>query len=263
MCIERCRSKCRYIGCVMPDLLILLVAEPTIVAAYVIFGMLGFGSTLFSTPLLAHVLPLSTVVPALALTDFIASCANGFKLSTHVARAELRRLVPAMFIGSAVGAWLLFSVPVRGLMLMLGSFVVFYGLNGLRRQEQKPPLNPRWAWWFGGAGGVLSALFGAGGWVYSMYLLRRLNDPQQIRATQTAVLTVSSFIRVGLFTAAGRYFDPQLLILVFCLLPAMALGLYISHRITLRMDRRRFMRVLYSVLIVTGSSLVIRSLQGG
>lgn len=247
----------------MPDLLTLLVADPIIVAAYVIFGMVGFGSTLFSTPLLAHVLPLSTVVPALALTDFTASCANGFKLGAHVARAELLRLVPAMFIGSALGAWILFAVPVKALMLMLGIFVVLYALNGLRPQAPKPPLNPRWSWWFGGAGGVLSALFGAGGWVYSMYLLRRLDDPQQIRATQTAVLTVSSFIRVGLFTAAGRYFDTRLLVLVLCLLPAMALGLYISHHVTLRLDRRRFMLVLYSVLLATGGSLVIRALRGG
>ncbi|MDB5942623.1 MAG: sulfite exporter TauE/SafE family protein [Ramlibacter sp.] len=148
----------------MPDLIVLLVAEPTLVVAYVVFGMVGFGTTLVSAPILAHVLPLSTVVPALALTDFVASVANGFRLGAHVARKEVLRLVPAMVIGSAAGAWLLFSVPVRTLMLLLGVFVVLYALNGLRPQEPKPPLAPAWAWWFGGAGGVLSALLGAGGW---------------------------------------------------------------------------------------------------
>ena len=43
----------------MPDLLVLLVAEPTLVVAYVVFGMVGFGTTLVSAPVLAHVLPLS------------------------------------------------------------------------------------------------------------------------------------------------------------------------------------------------------------
>ena len=51
-------------GWPLPDLIVLLVAEPTLVAAYVVFGMVGFGTTLVSAPLLAHVLPLSTVVPA-------------------------------------------------------------------------------------------------------------------------------------------------------------------------------------------------------
>ena len=244
----------------MPDLTVLLVGEPALVAAYVVFGMVGFGATLVAAPLLAHVLPLSTVVPTLALTDFVAAWANGLRLGAHVVRKEVLRLLPSMLIGSAVGAWALFAIPVRTLMLLLGIFIVLYALNGLRPKQPQPPLAPRWAWWFGGAGGVLSALFGAGGWVYSMYLVRRLDDPQQIRATQTAVLTVSSTIRVLLFAVAGTYFDWKLLALVLALLPAMALGLYIGHRITLRLDRQRFLQVLYAVLLLTGGSLVWRAL---
>ncbi len=244
----------------MPDLTVLLVAEPTLAVAYVVFGMVGFGTTLVSAPILAHVLPLSTVVPALALTDFVASWANGFRLGAHVVRKEVLRLVPAMVIGSAIGAWLLFAVPVRTMMLLLGVFVVLYAINGLLPKAPQPPLAAAWAWWYGGAGGVLSALFGAGGWVYSIYLVRRLDDPQQIRATQTAVLTVSSSIRVLLFLVAGTYFNLALLALVLALLPAMALGLYIGHHITLRLDRKRFLQVLYGVLLVTGGSLVWRAI---
>jgi uncharacterized membrane protein YfcA len=244
----------------LPDLIVLLVAEPTLAVAYVVFGMVGFGTTLVSAPILAHVLPLSTVVPALALTDFVASWANGFRLGAHVVRKEVLRLVPAMVIGSAIGAWLLFAVPVRTMMLLLGVFVVLYAINGLRPKAPQPPLAAAWAWWYGGAGGVLSALFGAGGWVYSIYLVRRLDDPQQIRATQTAVLTVSSSIRVLLFLVAGTYFNLALLALVLALLPAMALGLYIGHHITLRLDRKRFLQVLYGVLLLTGGSLVWRAI---
>jgi uncharacterized membrane protein YfcA len=243
----------------MPDLLTLLVAEPTLVVAYLVFGMVGFGSTLVAAPVLAHVLAVTTVVPTLALTDFIASSTNGFRLSQLIVKPELFRLMPSMVIGSALGAYILFAVPLRALMLILGIFVVLYALNGLRQQPTRPPLSPRWAWWFGGAGGVLSALFGAGGWVYSMYLTRRLADPQQIRATQNAVLMVSSFIRVALFAVAGRFFDPDLWLLVLSLLPAMALGLYLGHRITIKLDRLAFMRILYGVLLVTGSSLVVRA----
>jgi uncharacterized membrane protein YfcA len=113
------------------------------------------------------------------------------------------------------------------------------------------------------AGGVLSALFGAGGWVYSMYLLRRVEDPRQIRATQTAVLMCSSVIRVALFLLAGRLLDADLLLLVLLLLPAVGLGLYIGHHVSLRLDRLRFMQVLYGVLLLTGGSLAVRSLAAG
>ena len=243
----------------MPDFLVLLVAEPTLTVAYLIFGLVGFGTTLVAAPVLAHIVPLTTLVPALALTDLIAAWTNGTRLAQQMVKQEVMRLVPAMFIGSALGVWILFAVPVKLLMPLLGIFIVLYALNGLRAHAPKPPLAPGWAWWFGGAGGALSALFGAGGWVYSMYLVRRLKDPQQIRATQIAVLMISSLIRVGLFAAAGRYFDRQMLFLVVALLPAVALGLYIGHRMTLKLNRKRFMQLLYGVLLLTGTSLIVRS----
>lgn len=246
----------------MPDLLTLALAEPVITVAYVVFGLVGFGSTLVSAPMLAHLLPVSTVVPTLALTDMIASWSNGWRLSEHVVRRELWRLVPWLLAGSTLGAWLLFTLPIKLLMPLLGAFVVLYALNGLRprRKVSGPPLSPRWAAWYGSVGGVFSALFGAGGWVYSIYLMRRLDDVQQIRATQTAVLMVSSVIRVALFLLAGRLLDPALLWLVLCLLPAVALGLYIGHHVSLRLDKRRFLQVLHGVLLLTGSSLILRAL---
>lgn len=245
----------------MPDLLTLALAEPVITFAYVVFGLVGFGSTLVSAPMLAHLLPISTVVPTLALTDMIASWSNGWRLSEHVVRRELWRLVPWLLAGSTLGAWLLFTLPVKLLMPLLGAFVVLYALRGLRTQTNpKAPLSPRWAWWYGSVGGMFSALFGAGGWVYSVYLMRRLDDVQQIRATQTTVLMFSSVIRVALFLLAGRLLDPALLWLVLCLLPAVALGLYIGHHVSLRLDKRRFLQVLHGVLLLTGSSLILRAL---
>ncbi len=247
----------------MPDLFTLAFAEPVVTLSYLVLGLVGFGSTLVGAPLLAHVLPVSTVVPTLAVTDLVASLSNGWRLSEHVVRRELWRLVPPLFAGSAVGAWLLFTLPVQWLMPLLGSFVVLYALHGLRPKEAYHwalPLSPRWAWWYGSAGGMFSALFGAGGWVYAIYLARRLEDVQQIRATQTAVLMFSSGVRVGLFLLAGRLLDPELLWLVLCLLPAVALGLYIGHHVSLRLDKRRFLLVLHSVLLFTGSSLILRAL---
>lgn len=245
----------------MPEWVVLLTAWPAVIVGYLVFGMVGFGTTLVAIPVIAHVVPLSTAVPALAASDLLASVGNGLRLGAHVVRREVWRLMPPMLAGSAVGAWILFAVPVRTLMLILGIFVCLYAVRGLRPQAAPEPVSPRWAMWYGFSGGVLSALFGAGGWVYSMYLVRRMDDPAQIRATQTAVLMFSSFLRVALFAVAGRYFDLALLLLVACLLPAMVLGLYLGHRVTLGLDRARFMRLLYAVLLVTGASLIARAVM--
>lgn len=245
----------------MPEWAVLLTAWPAITAGYLVFGMVGFGTTLVAMPVIAHVIPLSTAVPALAASDLLAATGNGLRLGSHVVRREVWRLMPPMLLGTAAGAWVLFAVPVRTLMLALGIFICGYAVRGLRPRREAKPVTARWAWWYGVSGGVLSSLFGAGGWVYSIYLARRITDPQQIRATQTAVLMFSSFLRVALFAAAGRYFDRALLLLVACLLPAVVLGLYLGHRITLGLDRVRFMRILHAVLLVTGTSLIVRALQ--
>lgn len=244
----------------MPNWTVLLVAEPAYFIAYVIFAMVGFGTTLVAAPLVAHAIPLPTLVPAQALMDLIASVGNGIKLNTHVARAEVFRLVPAMLLGSIGGAYLLFSVPIDKLMLLLGVFVTLYAVNNLRPKRMPPPISSKWAWWYGSTGGALSALFGAGAWVNAIYLMRRLEDPQAVRATQMVLVIVSALIRVGLFAAAGRYMDLDLLILSACLLPAMILGMFVGNRITLKMSRQRFLRVLNLVLLVTGGGLVIRAL---
>lgn len=247
----------------MPDFQTLLFAEPVMAVAYVVFGMVGFGSTLVAAPLLAHVLPITTVVPALALTDLAASWSNGWRLGSQVNRRELFRLIPAMLLGNAFGTWVLFTLPLKLLMALLGVFIVLYALNGLRPQHPKSHLPARWAWWYGIVGGGFSALFGAGGWVYAVYLLRRLEEPQQVRATQTAVLMFSSVIRVSLFALAGRILKMDLLLLVLALLPAVGLGSYVAHHINLRLERRRFMQVLHGVLLLSGSSLLIRALFAG
>ena len=242
-----------------PSLQVLLLAEPAVALAYLVYGLVGFGTTLVAAPLLAHVLPVSTVIPTLALTDFLASVGHGWRQRAQVHGHEALRLVPAMLAGSAVGAWLLFALPVRQLMLALGVFVVAYALHALRPRAPAAPIGSAWAWWFGAAGGVLSALFGSGGFVYAMYLARRIDDPVRLRATQSIVLTCSATIRVVIFLAAGRYFDRALLALVLCLLPAMAVGMVLSHRITLRLPRERFLKILYGVLLATGASLVLRA----
>ena len=247
----------------MPEHGTLLVAEPAILVAYVVFGMISFGATLVAAPILAHVLPVSTVVPLMAVLDFLAACLNGFKLGSQVDLPELRRLVPAMLGGNIVGATILFTLPTGLLSLGLALFVLGYALDGLWRSRRAAlpvaPLGAGWSWVFGGIGGCFSALFGAGGFIYAMYLARRLDQPLRIRATQNAVLTLSSLIRVCIFIAAGRVFAWQQMALVASLLPALALGLVLGHRITLALDRRRFMQLLHGVILVTGTSLLLRS----
>ncbi|WP_172705825.1 TSUP family transporter, partial [Variovorax paradoxus] len=102
-----------------------------IVAAYVIFGIAGFGTALVAGPVLAQFVPVATVVPLLALLDFVAAVVNVSRDAGAADRAELRRLVPLMAFGSLVGAALLLLGRPQAMLLALGIFAVAYALYAL------------------------------------------------------------------------------------------------------------------------------------
>ncbi|CAB3664236.1 sulfite exporter TauE/SafE family protein [Achromobacter kerstersii] len=243
----------------MPDLYVLLVTVPTFIVAYAVFAMVGFGTTLISAPIVAQVVPLPTLIPVQSVLDLIASSGMGLKLRRQAARSEVLHILPAMTLGLVVGTYLLIVVPLAALMALLGAFVVLYALRGILSRPRARTTGPRWAWWYGFAGGTLSAMFGAGAWLYAVYLTRRLEDPAAIRATQSFLIAVGALIRVVLFATTGKYSNPQVIWLTALLLPAMALGVFLGNRIAHKLNRTRFLRVLYLVLLATGTSLLMRA----
>ncbi|RAI34858.1 sulfite exporter TauE/SafE family protein [Rhodoplanes serenus] len=248
----------------LPSLDQIAVALPAVALAYVIFGIAGFGTALIAAPVLAHAMPVAAIVPMLALLDCAAAIVNGVRIGgDKVARDELARLVPLMVLGSLVGAWLLLMVPPRPMMLALGAFVVVYAIYGLVAPSPRGPLPPAFVLPFGGIGGIASAMFGSGGFIYAMYLGRRLADKDAVRATQSALIGLSTFTRAVIFALAGVYTDGRLALLALLLVPTMLLGTWIGHRVTLRLSREQFLRVLYVVLIGSGAALVLRAATGG
>lgn len=244
----------------VPSLLTLALAIPTLAIAYIIFGIAGFGTALIAAPVLAQIMPVASIVPLLALLDCLAAIVNGVKLSDRIAKREMMWLVPLMIAGSLVGAWLLLVIPPKPMMLALGVFVVGYALYALFTPAARVGLKQAFVVPFGLIGGVFSAMFGSGGFIYAMYLSRRLDDKDAIRATQSALIALAAFTRVVIFALAGIYADLKLLALALSLVPAMLIGLYLGHHITLRMSREQFLRVLNIVLIATGAALVVRAI---
>ena len=65
-------------------------------------------------------------------------------------------------------------------------------------------------------------------------------------------------MRLTLFIIAGVYADTQLLLTALCLLPAMAAGLLIGRRLTLRMSREAFVRLVTWLVLASGLALLYR-----
>ncbi|MGD9920622.1 MAG: sulfite exporter TauE/SafE family protein [Pseudorhodoplanes sp.] len=241
----------------------LAVAIPTLAIAYIIFGIAGFGTAMIAAPVLAQVMPVASIVPMLALLDCLAAIINGVKLNEKIAKREMMWLVPLLVAGSIVGGTLLLIIPPRPMMLALGVFVIGYAIWSLASPSFRQTLNQLWVIPFGAIGGVFSAMFGSGGFIYAIYLSRRLEDKDAVRATVSVLIALAAFTRAVIFACAGLYTTLELPLMAMLLVPAMLIGLFAGHRITLRMSREQFVRVLSLVLIATGATLVVRALASG
>jgi uncharacterized protein len=247
----------------MFDWTTIAIVLPTLVVAYIIFGIAGFGTALVAAPVLAHAMPIASVVPLLALLDFGAAALNGFTLSDKIAKDELCWLAPLMIAGSIVGVTLLISLPATLMMFLLGVFAAGYGIHSLFAAPIEQKIGKRWVGFFGPIGGIFSAMFGSGGFVYAIYLSRRLDDKDAIRATQSTLIGMSTLTRVLMFLAVGIYSDFSLLLLPLVSIPAMGAGIYAGQWFTLRLSRAQFLRVVYVLLIGTGTTLMVRAISSG
>ncbi|QUG73792.1 TSUP family transporter [Erwinia sp. E602] len=235
-----------------------LILAATLLVAYVIFGIAGFGSALIASPVMALYLPLSQIVPLLALLDLCAAIINVSRDGRNAAWPELRRLVPLMVAGSLVGATILLTTRPEILLLALGVFVIGYALWSLIGRKPAHAFPPAAVVPFGLVGGVFSALFGSGGFIYAIWLGGRLPQKEAFRITQTTIIGLSTLTRVIIFAVAGVYMDWHLLLLALTLLPGMIIGITLGRFFTLKMSREQFLRMINLILLASGVMLVGR-----
>lgn len=231
-----------------------------IALAYIVFGIAGFGTALVAGPVLILFMPLSKIVPLLVLLDFVAAFGSLLPSRKDVARPELLRLLPCMALGCTLGVIFLLNLKSDLLLLLMGLFISAYAIYSLWVKVRPTQLAAGWAVPMGVVGGMFGALFGSGGFLYAIYLNSRLpKDPA--RATQSALISCSTVVRLSLFALAGVYAELPLLLLAGCLLPSMALGLWVGRRLTMRLSREAFVRLVTWLVLASGVALIGRYLS--
>ncbi|AMG99620.1 sulfite exporter TauE/SafE family protein [Serratia liquefaciens] len=235
-----------------------LVLVAILLVAYVIFGIAGFGSALVASPVMALYIPVAKIVPLLALLDMCAAIVNVSRDGRNAQWAELKRLIPLMIIGSLVGAAILLKTRPDILLLGLGIFVVLYALYSLSGLKPDRQFSPKASVPFGLVGGIFSALFGSGGFIYAIYLSGRIEKKEAFRMTQTTLIGMSTLTRVVIFTFAGVYLDIDLLLLALVLLPGMLVGITLGRHFTLKMSREQFMKLINVILLASGTVLMVK-----
>jgi uncharacterized membrane protein YfcA len=238
----------------------LLAAGAAVLFAYLVRGVSGFGSALLAVPLLAHLYPLTLVVPLMVVLDFFAALALTAvgQRAGHVDWREVAVLIPGTLIGVVVGLWVLLNIAADWLLLALALFVIFFGLRFLAGAHGGRSVSRRWAVPAGFVGGAVGSVFATGGPPYVIYLGHRVAAKQVLRATLSAVFLIDGAIRLVGMTAGGLLSRADLAPLLAVGSVAMVAGLAIGHRLHVGLSERQMAVVVGGLLVASGGSLLWR-----
>ena len=225
-----------------------------------VVGITGFGSALVTIPIATHFVPLQFALPLFALVDLSTSYSVGLENPRNAVRDEWRRLMPMILLGTALGVTLLVNLPRALGMLLLGVFVLSYSAYSLVRHGPGRVIHPGWGWLAGLCGGITSALFGAGGPPYAIYLSQRGLSKEQFRATMGFATMTSISLRVVAFFITGLMLDRTVWLTALAAVPSALLGIWVARHVYLRISREALMRAVALILLASGSSLVFRVL---
>lgn len=224
-----------------------------------IYGITGFGAALLTIPLASQFYDLRFVLCVFAVTDLVNALRVSLWQRGGFVREEVARLVPMCIVGTALGAFLVMVLPVRYLMIALGVFVLGFAIYSFAVRRSHPVIAGRWAYLAGTAGGITSAMFGAGGPPYAIYLSMRPHTKEQLRATLAATSLVSIASRIVAFSIAGLMSSATIWLTALALAPGSLAALWLANKVHARLSREGVMAALRLLLVVAGVSLVIRA----
>jgi uncharacterized protein len=240
------------------------VTEAAILAAIaflgaLVFGITGFGAALITIPLATHLVSLQFALALFVIADLAAALSIGLENPKNAVRAEWTRLVPTILVGTALGVTLLVNLPRRTGMLLLGVFVIAFGVYTLVPQARSRIIAPAWAWLAGLGGGITSTVFGAGGPPYAIYLSQRGLTKEQYRATMGLATLTSISLRAVAFTLTGLLLNAEVWWKAMAVVPACLAGIWVAKRMFMRISRETLLRAVSVLLLASGASLISRA----
>jgi uncharacterized membrane protein YfcA len=242
-----------------------LPAENLVLAAIafigsIVFGATGFGAALVAMPVAVHLVPLKFALALFALADIANSFSVGLEKPRNAERGEYFRLMPMILAGTLAGVTVLVNLPRAAGMALLGGFVIAYAIYALFWHASSRVVAQGWSWLAGFLGGATSALFGAGGPPYVIYLSQRGLSKEAFRATLGLVTMTSISIRVVAFFLTGLLLDPQVWLAAAVVVPAALAGIAVGRKVFFRLPKEQLARAIAALLLASGGSLVLRAL---
>jgi len=221
-------------------------------------GGFGGGLAMLGVPLMSlamsPVQAAAILLPVLCFMDLLALKAYWRQWSAQ----QLRRLLPAAFIGISIGAFSFKYLNADAIRLLIGVIAVGFALDHLltpfkRRAAQQP--GARAAGFWGSLAGFTSFVAHSGGPPLNVYLLPQQLEKTVFQATSVAVFLAVNYVKLLPYAWLGQFHSTNLMQSLW-LLPIAALGIWTGVKLHQRVSTQLFFRLAYVFLFATGLKLM-------
>lgn len=246
------------------DIKIILLAVGAVFLSALMRAVFGFGDSVVSMPLLA-LLPLdvTTSIALVGLGGFTVALLTLLSGWENVDRPVLKQLSLGTLVGIPIGLLLVKFAKQSTITLILGVFLIFYGVYSLvntqiKKIDHSSKINqPVWSRSFGFLAGMLGSAYNMNGIPIVVYGTMRDWKPEVFRKTlQAHFMISSSFIILGHFL--GGFWTKELLILYLASLPAIGLALLIGKFLYGKIPTQKFERYIFTLIVLLGIILLIK-----
>ncbi len=221
-------------------------------------GLSGFGSGLVAMALLPLFIDVREAVAISSVVGVALTISFTIRLWRHVDRREVLPMSLAALVGVPLGVWFLHAVDVRLVTGTLGVVLVVHAtwslLRGARKERQP---GQGWGVVAGGLGGALSGAFSTAGPPVLVYATLRAWPKDTFRANLQAFFSVTGLLSLTGFALTGLV-TPQTLWVDLLVLPAVACGAWVGHRLSSRVDPIAFRKGVLVALFLMGCNYIVR-----
>jgi uncharacterized membrane protein YfcA len=228
-----------------------------VLVACFVQGLAGFGIGLVAMAFLPFLMPPVTAVVLMTLYATAFCLVIFYPLRREFLPGHVVALLVGTVAGAPAGVWVLASLSASALNRLIG--LVLIGVVALEVLGLSPRgLHGRaWGLGFGFAGGVLGGAVGTPGPPVVLYATTQGWSPRTMKVNIQAFLVVNQTVTLATYWWAGLLTTEVCWFALVFAVPALA-GVLAGMALFDRIEPRRFRRLVFGLLCVSGVTLLVR-----
>jgi uncharacterized membrane protein YfcA len=226
-------------------------ALAAVFAAGTVQGLLGFGFSLVTVPVLVLLLAPRTAVPVILV---LSTLINLFLYRGVRGKGDLKRIRLLMIAGTAslpVGTYLLASIDARPLKVLIGVVISFFALAFLAGWRRPVACEKAGLVATGVASGILNGVTSTSGPPVILFLANQGMTKDAFRASLVTYFLFLNLATLPIYLAAGLL-SLGVMAQAGFLVPAMVVGALVGSRLTSRVPEKAFRILAMLMVLATG-----------